>query len=120
MRNIIIMDFAAMFREEREKMLREIAGNLGVQIVVCGLVSPEGAGWYRRPITTVEDLKGLRVRMTGLGAQVLDRLGAETVNLTEGGPSVATRKNAATSGQSQTRKRAMISIGGSSTLSCAT
>ena len=67
-----------------EKMLREIAGGLGVQIVVCGLVSPEGAGWYRRPVTTVEDLKGLRVRMTGLGAQVMDRLGAETVDLTEG------------------------------------
>ena len=67
-----------------EKLLQDIAGGLGVQILACGLISPEGAGWYRRPLTTVEDLKGLRVRMTGLGAKVMKRLGAETVNLKEG------------------------------------
>jgi TRAP-type mannitol/chloroaromatic compound transport system substrate-binding protein len=67
-----------------EKLLNGLAENLGVQVLVCGLVSPEGAGWYRRPLTTVEDLKGLRVRMTGLGAQVMNRLGVETVTLNEG------------------------------------
>ncbi|PIW26999.1 MAG: C4-dicarboxylate ABC transporter [Rhodospirillales bacterium CG15_BIG_FIL_POST_REV_8_21_14_020_66_15] len=67
-----------------EKLLDDLAEGLGVQIVVCGLVSPEGAGWYRRPLTTVEDLKGLRVRMTGLGAKVMSRLGAKTVLLNEG------------------------------------
>tara|TARA_R110000772_G_scaffold268571_1_gene396403 strand:+ start:132690 stop:133889 length:1200 start_codon:yes stop_codon:yes gene_type:complete len=67
-----------------EKLLNSLAKGLGVRIVVCGLVSPEGAGWYRRPLTTVEDLKGLRVRMTGLGARVMNRLGAKTVSLNEG------------------------------------
>jgi TRAP-type mannitol/chloroaromatic compound transport system substrate-binding protein len=67
-----------------EKLLNGLADGLGVRIVICGLVSPEGAGWYRRPLTTVEDLKGLRVRMTGLGARVMNRLGAKTVTLNEG------------------------------------
>lgn len=67
-----------------EKLLNGLAEGLGVQVVICGLVSPEGAGWYRRQLTTVEDLKGLRVRMTGLGAQVMNRLGAKTVTLNEG------------------------------------
>ncbi|MEQ8227910.1 MAG: TRAP transporter substrate-binding protein DctP [Rhodospirillales bacterium] len=67
-----------------EKLLNGLAESLGVQVVVCGLVSPEGAGWYRRPLTTVEDLKGLRVRMTGLGARVMKRLGAKTMNLNAG------------------------------------
>lgn len=67
-----------------EKLLDSLAEKVGLRIVVCGLVSPEGAGWYRRPLTTVEDLKGLRVRMTGLGAQVMSRLGVKTVSLNEG------------------------------------
>lgn len=67
-----------------EKLLNGLAEKLDVQVVICGLVSPEGAGWYRRPLTTVEDLKGLRVRMTGLGARVMTRLGVKTVNLDEG------------------------------------
>lgn len=67
-----------------EKLLQGIATDVGVQVLVCGLISPEGSGWYRRPITTVDDLKGLRVRMTGLGARVLDQLGAKTVTLAEG------------------------------------
>lgn len=67
-----------------EKLLQEIAQDLGVQILVCGLISPEGSGWFRRPIKTVDDLKGLKLRMTGLGARVMSRLGAETVTLAEG------------------------------------
>lgn len=67
-----------------EKLLDGQADKLGVRILICGLVSPEGAGWYRRPVTTVEDLQGLRVRMTGLGARVMKRLGAETLDLNEG------------------------------------
>ncbi len=67
-----------------EKLLAGIAEQIGLQVLVCGLVSPEGAGWYRQPVKTVEDLKGLKVRMTGLGARVLDRLGAQTVALAEG------------------------------------
>lgn len=32
-------------------------------------------GWFRREITTVEDLKGLRFRIGGMGGQILARLG---------------------------------------------
>ena len=67
-----------------EKHLNRIADDLDVRVLICGLVSPEGAGWYRQQVKTIEDLKGLRVRMTGLGARVLDHLGAKTVDLSEG------------------------------------
>lgn len=41
-------------------------GNTGVQM----------GGWYRKEIKTVEDLKGLKVRVGGFAGKVLERLGA--------------------------------------------
>jgi TRAP-type mannitol/chloroaromatic compound transport system substrate-binding protein len=45
------------------------AGNSGTQM----------GGWYRRKITRTADLRGLKIRITGLGAEILSRLGAEII-----------------------------------------
>jgi TRAP-type mannitol/chloroaromatic compound transport system substrate-binding protein len=50
------------------------AGNTGTQM----------GGWFRREINTVEDLRGLRMRIPGLGGEVLSRLGV-TVQVLAGG-----------------------------------
>ncbi|TCS64239.1 TRAP transporter substrate-binding protein [Varunaivibrio sulfuroxidans] len=50
------------------------AGNTGVQM----------AGWYNKEIKSVEDYKGLKIRMPGLGGEVLRRLGAAAVTLPGG------------------------------------
>lgn len=47
------------------------AGNSGVQM----------AGWFNREINSVEDLKGLKMRIPGLGGEVLARVGGTPVNL---------------------------------------
>ncbi len=49
--------------------------------MLCGLTGPEGAGWFREEIKSVDQLKGLRVRYAGLGGEVLKRLGATVVPL---------------------------------------
>ncbi|MGB5093175.1 MAG: TRAP transporter substrate-binding protein [Parvibaculum sp.] len=51
-----------------------MAANTGVQM----------AGWFRKEIKTVEDIKGLKVRMPGLGGEVMRRLGAAAVTLPGG------------------------------------
>ncbi|WP_306029781.1 TRAP transporter substrate-binding protein [Stappia sp. MMSF_3263] len=38
-------------------------------------------GWFMKPVQTLDDLKGLRVRMPGLGGEVMRRLGATPVSL---------------------------------------
>jgi len=47
------------------------AGNAGMQM----------AGWYRKPINTLADFKGLKIRMSGLGGEVLRRVGALPVTM---------------------------------------
>lgn len=51
-----------------------MAGNTGFQM----------GGWYKRPVNSVEDFKGLKIRMPGLGGQVLERLGASPVTIAPG------------------------------------
>jgi len=48
----------------------------GVHPVLCGLIGPETAGWFREPITDLGDVEGLKIRFAGLGGKVLQRLGA--------------------------------------------
>lgn len=47
------------------------AGNTGVQM----------GGWYNRPINTAADLHGLKIRIPGLGGEVMRRLGANVINI---------------------------------------
>lgn len=48
----------------------------GVKPMLAGNTGPSTAGWFRKPITSLADLKGLRIRVTGLGAEIYKRLGA--------------------------------------------
>ena len=56
----------------------EIYARHGVKGISCILTPPEASGWFRKPIETVEDLKGLKMRFFGLGAKVMQKLGAST------------------------------------------
>jgi TRAP-type mannitol/chloroaromatic compound transport system substrate-binding protein len=49
-------------------------GNTGVQM----------AGWFRKEINSVDDLKGLKMRIPGLGGEVLKRAGGTPVNMPGG------------------------------------
>ncbi len=48
----------------------------GVRAVMAGNTGPSMGGWFKRKLTGPEDLKGLRIRITGLGAELFQRLGA--------------------------------------------
>jgi TRAP-type mannitol/chloroaromatic compound transport system substrate-binding protein len=41
-------------------------------------IGPETSGWFRKEIKTVGELKGLKMRFFGLGAQVMQKLGVST------------------------------------------
>ena len=41
-------------------------------------------GWFRKPIKSLEDLKGLKMRIPGLGGEVMASLGVKPVNIPAG------------------------------------
>ncbi|MFP4251971.1 MAG: TRAP transporter substrate-binding protein [Guyparkeria sp.] len=49
-----------------------------------GNTGPQMGGWFRKPIDSVEDFKGLKMRLPGIGGEVLRRLDVSVVN-TPGG-----------------------------------
>ena len=59
-------------------------GKYGVHPVLCGLIGPETAGWFRTPLDDLSDLEGLKIRFAGLGGRVIERLGASVTMLPGG------------------------------------
>ncbi len=42
---------------------------------------PQGLGWFKKPLNSLKDIKGLKYRIFGIGAEVYGRLGAAVVTL---------------------------------------
>ena len=53
----------------------------GVVPHFAGSFGPQGAGWFRKEISTPFDLKELRMGIDGFGAEIMRRLGVETLAL---------------------------------------
>lgn len=68
------LDLLQQFYADRFGVIQWPAGNTGAQM----------GGWWNREIETAADLAGLKVRIPGLGGQVMTRLGA-TVQAIPGG-----------------------------------
>jgi TRAP-type mannitol/chloroaromatic compound transport system substrate-binding protein len=67
-----------------ETMMNEIAAKYNIISLNCYIVAPEASGWFRKEIKTLDDLKGLKMRFFGLGANVMQKLGVSTQLLQPG------------------------------------
>jgi TRAP-type mannitol/chloroaromatic compound transport system substrate-binding protein len=67
-----------------EQMMKELHAKYNVEVLLCGVISPEASGWFRREIKSTEDLKGLKMRFFGLGANVMQKMGVSTQLLQAG------------------------------------
>ena len=64
-------------RELAEKLYKQHQ----IHPIYCGMTGPETAGWFRKPIESLSDLEGLKIRFAGLGGKVIEQLGASVTML---------------------------------------
>lgn len=66
------------------ELWREMYEPFGVVPVPCGSMVASATGWFNEEITSVEDLEGTAIRISGLGGQVLGELGMSIMDLPVG------------------------------------
>ncbi|MCX8048311.1 MAG: TRAP transporter substrate-binding protein [Methylohalobius sp.] len=66
------------------ELWRELYARFGLIPTAAGNTGVQMAGWFRREILALEDLKGLKMRIPGLGGEVLRRAGGTPVNIPGG------------------------------------
>ncbi len=62
----------------------ELAAGYNLKPFQAGNTGGQMGGWFNREIRSVEDYKGLKIRMPGLGGEVLRHVGAAAVSLPGG------------------------------------
>jgi TRAP-type mannitol/chloroaromatic compound transport system substrate-binding protein len=63
------------------KLWREVYGEHGVVPFMSGNTGAQMGGWFNREINSLEDIQGLRMRISGLGGEVFQRTGGVPVSL---------------------------------------
>lgn len=64
-----------------QELWDELGARFGVKGVMCGNTGVQMGGWFSREINSVNDFKGLRMRIPGLGGDVFATLGVSPVSL---------------------------------------
>ena len=62
----------------------EIYDQFGLKGVINGDTGTQAGGWFKKELTSPDDIKGLKFRTPGLGGQVWAKLGATVTNLAAG------------------------------------
>jgi len=62
----------------------EISGEFGLKALPCGATGTQAGGWFNKEIESPDDFKGLKMRIPGLGGNVMSKLGVSTVSLPGG------------------------------------
>jgi TRAP-type mannitol/chloroaromatic compound transport system substrate-binding protein len=58
------------------ELIREVYAQFGIINFMSGNTGCQMGGWFRKEIATLADIKGLKMRIPGLGGEVMSRLGA--------------------------------------------
>jgi hypothetical protein len=64
-----------------QQLWDELAGSFGLKAFPCGNTGVQMGGWFNKEIESADDLKGLKMRIPGLGGDVMAKVGASPVSL---------------------------------------
>lgn len=66
------------------ELWREMYAKFNLYPIIGGTTGPQMGGWFKKPINSLSDLKGLKMRIPGLGGEVMKKLGVNPVLLPAG------------------------------------
>lgn len=75
---------AWMYEGEGNSLLQDLFEPYNVHPILCGVISPEAAGWFKFPIKSVDQLNGLKFRAAGLGGEIMKEVGMSVTVLPGG------------------------------------
>ena len=67
-----------------QELWDKLSAGFGLKGLMCGNTGVQMGGWFRKEMNSADDFKGLKMRMPGLGGDVLAKLGASPVSLPGG------------------------------------
>ena len=67
-----------------QQLWDELSAKFNIKAFQAGNTGHQTGGWFRKKMETLEDFKGLRIRMPGLGGEVIRQLGGTAVTLPGG------------------------------------
>jgi len=75
------------------ELMKKVYDKYGIMSFPGGNTGNQMGGWFRKEINSVEDLKGLKMRIPGFAGEVLARLGAKPTNIPSGELYTALERN---------------------------
>jgi len=67
-----------------QQLWDKLSANYGLKCLPAGNTGVQMGGWFNKEIESADDLKGLKMRIPGLGGDVMAKLGASPVSLPGG------------------------------------
>lgn len=64
-----------------QRLWDELYAGFGVKPFLAGTIGPQAFGWFAEPLTSIEQLQGLRYRTTGINVPIMEALGAAPVSM---------------------------------------
>lgn len=63
------------------ELMNEIYSDFGIISFPCNSTGGQMGGWFRQPVNSLSELRGLRFRIPGIGGEIMSRLGVTVQNL---------------------------------------
>ncbi|MCC6946161.1 MAG: TRAP transporter substrate-binding protein [Bradyrhizobiaceae bacterium] len=59
-----------------KEIVEELYAPFNVHSIPCGLLPAEASGWFRKEVTSLDQLRGMKIRIVGLAADAIKKFGA--------------------------------------------